>query len=179
MQNYYGSALRFLYVTPRPGHRAQGLLRAGNRVLNCALGRSGIGTKRGEGDGVTPRGQFPVLSAMIRPERVPVRQAHVELVNIAANDGWCDAPGDRNYNCPVSLPYPASHEKLAREDHLYDIALVMDINVTKRLTVGGSAIFFHLARDDYGPTEGCIAVSRPDMLWLIARIGPETLIIVK
>ena len=161
---------------PRPGNATQGLLHAGNRTLRCALGRSGIGIKRGEGDGVTPLGRFRLLGAMIRAERISVRSAAIDLTQILPTDGWCDAPGDRNYNRPVGLPYPASHEKLSRDDHLYDVAIVMDYNITRRLTAkgGGSAIFFHLARDNYSPTEGCVAISRRDMLWLLPRIGPET-----
>lgn len=180
MQNYYGLALRFLRVRPRPGFATQGLLHAGNRTLRCALGRAGIGIKRGEGDGVTPRGKFRLLGAMIRADRVSLRNAEIELTSILPTDGWCDAPGDRNYNRPVSLPYPASHEKLARDDHLYDVALVMDYNISQRVTAkgGGSAIFFHLARPDYSPTEGCVAVSRRDMMWLLPRIGPNTQMVV-
>ena len=161
---------------PRPGNPTQGLLHAGKRTLRCALGRSGIGIKRGEGDGITPRGRFDLLGAMIRADRVPVRNLWLELSRIEESGGWCDAPGDRNYNRPVTLPYPASHERLAREDHLYDVALVMDYNVTQRLTAkgGGSAIFFHLARQNYAPTEGCVAISRQDMLWLLPRIGADT-----
>ncbi|NKB53106.1 MAG: L,D-transpeptidase family protein [Rhizobiaceae bacterium] len=174
MQNYYGSTLNFLNVTTRPGYRDQGLLSAGGHTLRCALGRSGIGIKRGEGDGITPRGQFRLLSAMVRSERVSLRNAGINLHSIDAGDGWCDAPGDRNYNRPVGLPYPASCEKLARDDHLYDIAIVLDINISRRMTVGGSAIFFHLARDDYRATEGCVAISRRDMLWLLPRIGTQT-----
>ena len=33
----------------------------------------------------------------------------------------------------------------------------------------GSAIFLHLARNDYGPTEGCIALKRADLLALLAE----------
>ncbi|MEP0943217.1 MAG: L,D-transpeptidase family protein [Rhizobiaceae bacterium] len=180
MQNYCGSALRFIRVKPRPGYPAEGLLQAGNRTLRCALGRSGIGIKRGEGDGVTPLGRFRLLGTMIRAERVPLRSAAIDLTSIMPTDGWCDEPGDRNYNRPVTLPYPASHENLAREDHLYDVVLVMDYNISQRITArgGGSAIFFHLARKNYTPTEGCVAISRRDMLWLLPRVSAETEMIV-
>ena len=127
---------------------------------------------------MTPRGRFRLLGAMIRKDRIAIREAKIDLTSIEEDDGWCDAPGDRNYNRPVTLPYAASHEKLARDDHLYDIALVMDFNVSKRMTVGGSAIFFHLARDGYSPTEGCVAVSRRDMEWLLPRIGPNTMMVI-
>ena len=140
----------------------------------CSLGRSGIGLKKGEGDGITPRGQFSLLSGMIRPDRVLIRSCQFDLSLIGEHDGWCDAVGDRNYNRPVNLPYTASHEVLKRGDNLYDIILVMDFNITRYLPLGGSAIFFHLSHADYRPTEGCVAIARRDMEWLLPRIGPET-----
>ena len=37
----------------------------------------------------------------------------------------------------------------------------------------GSAIFLHLARDGYAPTEGCVALNRNDLeaLLAVAQIG--------
>ena len=128
---------------------------------------------------MTPRGRFGLLHAMIRTDRVPLRTSNLTWQHIAENDGWCDAAGDPNYNRPVTLPYGASHEKLSRDDHLYDVVLVMDHNITSRMGVGGSAIFFHLAHDDYRPTEGCIAISRAHMLRLLPRIGPYTMMIIE
>jgi L,D-peptidoglycan transpeptidase YkuD (ErfK/YbiS/YcfS/YnhG family) len=107
-----------------------------------------------------------------------MRHGRLALHRIGRGDGWCDEQGDRNYNCPVGLPYRASHEQLWRQDHLYDVALVMDFNIRQHLGVGGSAIFFHIAHEDYRPTEGCVAVSRTDMLWLLPRIGTRTVMIV-
>lgn len=87
---------------------------------------------------------------------------------VSATDGWCDAVFDRNYNRPVRLPYGASTEKMLREDRIYDVCIVMDWNFRQRVQGRGSAIFFHIARPDYAPTEGCIAVSPRDM----ARLSP-------
>lgn len=179
VQNVKTSQFSHIHICTRPGVKTKGLLRAGGRVLPCALGRAGIATKRGEGDGITPRGTFHLLAAMVRADRVGVRNCSLGLHLIGAEDGWCDAAGDRNYNQPVRLPYPASHERLMREDHLYDIAWVMDFNVRRRMTVGGSAIFFHLAHDDYRPTEGCVAISREHMLWLLPHIGRQTVMVIK
>lgn len=179
MQNYYGPSLGIIRVASRPGNRSLGLLQAAGRVIPCALGRSGIGIKRGEGDGITPRGRFLLLAAMIRMDKCPLRRGRVEYQQIAPDDGWCDAPQDRNYNRPVHLPYAASHEKLWRDDHLYDVAMVMDHNVTRHMSVGGSAIFFHLASDDYRATEGCVAIARRDMLWLLPQIGPQTVMVIE
>lgn len=171
--------LERITVRRRPGFKTQGIMLIDNQVIPCALGRSGIGVKRGEGDGITPLGQFGLLNAMVRTDRVPLREFNVPWREIKPDDGWCDAVGDANYNCPVPLPYPASHERLFRKDHLYDIVFVMDHNVTRRLGVGGSAIFFHLSHDDYRPTEGCVAISRADMLRLVPHIGPNTVMVVE
>jgi L,D-peptidoglycan transpeptidase YkuD (ErfK/YbiS/YcfS/YnhG family) len=33
----------------------------------------------------------------------------------------------------------------------------------------GSAIFLHIARPDYAPTEGCIALARRDLLFVLRQ----------
>lgn len=116
---------------------------------------------------------------MLRADNVRLRILQLKWKNIRSQDGWCDSAGHPRYNRPVNLPIVASHEKLKRDDHLYDMVVVMDHNVTRHLSVGGSAIFFHLAYDDYRPTEGCVAISRRDMEWLLPRIGPQTIMIVE
>ena len=125
-----------------------------------------------EGDGGTPIGRHALLAGFARFDRRAPGPLAFPLAAIRSGDGWCDAPGDRNYNRAVALPYPAGHERMMRDDRLYDTVLVMDHNVTRRLTRGGSAIFFHVARPGFPPTEGCVAVSPRDMAWLLARLRP-------
>jgi len=36
----------------------------------------------------------------------------------------------------------------------------------------GSAIFLHVAQDDYRPTEGCIALAKDDLLAVLAKLVP-------
>lgn len=107
-----------------------------------------------------------------------LRAARLDLAPIRACDGWCDEPGDRNYNRKVCLPYDGCHESLARSDHLYDTVIVLDFNICRRMQVGGSGIFFHLARSKYTPTEGCVAISSSDMDWLLPRVGPRTVMVI-
>lgn len=97
---------------------------------------------------------------------------------IDATGGWCDAVGDRNYNRQVKHPYPASAEHLRRGDHLYDIVIVLGHNDRPRVQGLGSAIFIHLARDGYQPTEGCIALSRNSMIKLIRSMGARSRIVI-
>lgn len=60
---------------------------------------------------------------------------------------------------------------MTRADALYDLVVVLDWNFRRRLQGRGSAIFLHLARPGFRPTEGCIAVTRPTMRLLLARLG--------
>ena len=166
-------------VRKAPGSKTRGVMLVDGRAIACALGRSGIGVYKREGDGKTPLGRFDLLSAMLRTDRVDRRKMRFRWMSIRADNGWCDEAGHRLYNAPVELPFPASHEKLKRDDHLYDMVVVMDHNIKRHLSVGGSAIFFHLAHSDYRPTEGCVAIARHDMEWLLPRIGPKTIMTIE
>jgi L,D-peptidoglycan transpeptidase YkuD (ErfK/YbiS/YcfS/YnhG family) len=95
---------------------------------------------------------------------------------IGRSDGWCDAPGDRNYNRPVRQPYPASAEPLWRGDELYDLVVVLDYNLRPRVRGRGSAIFMHVARPGYRPTEGCIALRRDHLQLLLSWLAPGSII---
>jgi L,D-peptidoglycan transpeptidase YkuD (ErfK/YbiS/YcfS/YnhG family) len=144
----------------------------GEGARRAAIGRSGIGDKRREGDGVTPLGTFPVRSLFYRADRMADPQTALSLSRILPGDGWCDAPDDPRYNRWVREPYAASHESLWRDDALYDLIVVLGFNDDPVVAGRGSAIFLHVARPDYGPTEGCIALAKGDLLALAARLAP-------
>ena len=131
-----------------------------------------------ESDGKTVTGVFPVLFGFYRPDRMVRPRTRLPMVPLSPELGWCDAPGHAAYNRPVALPFDASHERMWRDDGLYDVVLVPDVNVLAPVAGRGSALFIHIARPGYTPTEGCIAVSRRDMGLLLDRIGPETPLVV-
>ncbi len=161
-------------VTRRPGTRSEGLVHLSDGVRQCALGRSGVSALKREGDGASPLGLWPLRALMYRADRVARPQTSLPIHAIGDDDGWSDDAADRNYNRMVRLPSPRSAEGLMRQDHLYDLILVMGYNDRPRVRGKGSAIFIHLARPGYLPTEGCIALSKPDFLALLREVGPET-----
>ena len=55
-----------------------------------------------------------------------------------------------------------------RSDALYDVIGVLGWNDAPVARNRGSAIFLHVARPDYAPTEGCVALALPDLLELLA-----------
>jgi L,D-peptidoglycan transpeptidase YkuD (ErfK/YbiS/YcfS/YnhG family) len=152
-------------VKPRGGMT---VLDWGEGPRRAAVGRSGIGVKLGEGDGVTPLGTYALRKLYWRADRIEWLVTELPVQAIARNDGWCDAPGDESYNRPVKRPYPASSETLWREDGLYDLVVVIGFNDDPVVDGAGSAIFLHVAREDYGPTEGCVALAKDDLLALLA-----------
>lgn len=144
------------------------------RETRCALGKGGViaAADKREGDGCSPLGVWPIRRVLYRPDRTPAPQSRLPVQAIAPNDGWCDAPGDPNYNRPVSLPYPASAEQLWRDDKVYDFVLVLAHNDDPVVPLMGSAIFLHVARPNWEPTEGCIALQPWDVLELIGKAEP-------
>jgi L,D-peptidoglycan transpeptidase YkuD (ErfK/YbiS/YcfS/YnhG family) len=158
---------------------SQGKLHLGLQTFPCALGRGGRAPKAGEGDGVTPIGRWAVRQVLYRPDRGRRPQTLLPVSAIRPQMGWCDAPGDPNYNRMVAIPYPASHECLWRNDHLYDLLAVLSFNDRPRASGRGSAIFLHLAHRDYSPTQGCIALSRRHLERLLAAMRPADRIVIE
>lgn len=142
----------------------------GNGRKRAAVGSAGIAVKGGEGDGVTPRGIFPVREIFYRADRMAAPRTQLPLRLIQGDDGWCDAPDDPNYNRLVKLPYPASAEHMWREDHLYDLVAVLGYNDNPVVPGRGSAIFVHMARGDYAATHGCVALAYEDLLAAIEQL---------
>ena len=150
----------------------------GSWRLRCALGRSGISDQKHEGDGATPAGAFPMRQLLYRPDRESRPTTLLPCATISAGDGWCDAPRDKAYNRLVHLPYPASAEQLWREDHLYDLLVVLGYNDDPVVPGQGSAIFLHLAAPDFAPTVGCVALKRDDFLTVIATADRGSRVII-
>jgi L,D-peptidoglycan transpeptidase YkuD (ErfK/YbiS/YcfS/YnhG family) len=153
--------------------------RFGGRRLPCAIGRGGIGAKRGEGDGISPRGLWRVESILYRADRIAPPRTALPCRPIGPRDGWSDDPADPAYNAPVHRPHPFGHERLARPDPLYDLVAVLDFNLTPRVPGAGSAIFLHVWRGPRRPTAGCIGLRRQDLLWILERWTPRSRVAIR
>jgi L,D-peptidoglycan transpeptidase YkuD (ErfK/YbiS/YcfS/YnhG family) len=156
---------------------SRGWFKIGSLIFPCALGRAGCRALKREGDGATPLGFWDLRALLYRPDRVRRPRTHLAVKPIRPHDGWCDAPADRNYNRPVSHPYPASAERLWRADGLYDIVVVLGCNDCPRVRGRGSAIFLHVAKPGYAPTEGCIALARAHLIRLLECLGPRSALV--
>jgi L,D-peptidoglycan transpeptidase YkuD (ErfK/YbiS/YcfS/YnhG family) len=141
-------------------------------AVRCALGRSGVRRDKREGDGATPVGCFPLRRVLYRADRLDRPATTLPCQPIATDDGWCDDPADFRYNRPVKRPCPAGHEALWRTDSVYDVIVVLGHNDDPPVPGLGSAVFLHVARPDFAPTAGCVALARLDLLRLLESCGP-------
>lgn len=138
------------------------------RTYRCALGRGGIARHKQEGDGATPAGLLPLRRLLWRADRLAIPRAAVPREPIGPTDGWCDDPTHPDYNRMIRLPHQARHEALWRDDSVYDLIGVLGWNDAPVRRDAGSAIFLHLARPDFAPTEGCIALPCEELLGILA-----------
>jgi L,D-peptidoglycan transpeptidase YkuD (ErfK/YbiS/YcfS/YnhG family) len=157
-------------VRRAPGDARKARIALRHGVRPAALGRTGIRALKREGDGGTPLGRFAVRQVLYRADRIRRPRTPLPVRAIREHDGWCDDPTSRNYNRLITLPSRRSAEGLKRDDHLYDLVLVLGYNDRPRMRGKGSAIFVHLARPGFSPTDGCIALGRHDLTMLLAEL---------
>jgi L,D-peptidoglycan transpeptidase YkuD (ErfK/YbiS/YcfS/YnhG family) len=169
------SAIR---IRAAAGNPRRGWLTAGGQTIPVALGRGGIKANKREGDGGTPKGSFRPRQLWWRADRHPRPRTLLAVRAIGPEDAWCEEPSSRHYNRPVLLDRAHSGDRLKRDDQLYDFIVEIDHNSSPRIKGRGSAVFLHLARPNFGPTAGCISMTKSAMLRLLQRLGPETKILI-
>src|SRR5206468_1471228 len=145
----------------------------------AVCGRGGVRADKREGDGASPEGIFPLLYGFYRADRIARPESGLPIIALQPNHGWVDEPADPNYNRLVTLPYPASHEEMWLADGLYDLVVVIGYNTDPVVPGRGSAIFLHVARPDFSPTAGCIAIPRDALARLLGLLGPGSTITIR
>lgn len=149
-------------------------LECDGKAYPIATGKNGFSGNKREGDNCTPIGTYALRECWYRADKLPnPPRTRLPLRIIQPDDGWCDDPAHPAYNTHVKLPFPASHEKLWRDDDVYDVVVPLGYNDSPVVPGKGSAIFMHVARPGYVGTEGCVALALPDLLELLAKLGPE------
>ena len=140
----------------------------------CTIGKRGIISKKVEGDKCTPRGRFKLKYIFYRKERVKKIHSKLKTIPIKKNYGWCDDIQSKLYNKFIKFPFKGSAERLYIKENMYDIIVVINYNINPVKKKRGSAIFLHVAKKNYEPTLGCIALSKKDLKYLLSIINKET-----
>jgi L,D-peptidoglycan transpeptidase YkuD (ErfK/YbiS/YcfS/YnhG family) len=170
-----------IVITPHPTYPAA-LATFNGLSYEVVVGKNGVTAHKVEGDNATPVGTFALLSVLVRPSSRNSVTTKLFTALIEEDDVWCDDVRSQLYNQPMKLAEVGemSHERMYRDDHLYDIVIDVDVNRSPAVPGKGSAIFIHLARnqDDPAatPTAGCIAFKRADLIELLSHCTPDTLL---
>ena len=149
-----------------------------NYKLRCAVGKRGISSKKKEGDKKTPKGEFKLKYILYRKDRIFDLKTKLKKIEIKKEMRWCDDPTSKNYNKIISSSNKYSCEKLWRKQNIYDIILVIDYNLNPIIKNKGSAIFLHLAKINYLPTKGCVAINKKNMRLLVSKLDKKSKLII-
>ena len=151
-----------------------------NFDVACALGRGGIASAddKQEGDGKSPLGSYAIRRIFFRPDKEEVPVSKFPVSAITPEMGWCDAPEDEAYNKLVRYPWRASAEQLWRDGDVYDLIVVLGHNDDPVVAEKGSAIFLHIARESFTPTEGCVAIARDALRKLITLMDIDDRLVI-
>ena len=149
-----------------------------NYKAKCSVGKRGIGLKRKEGDLITPKGKYKIKYILYRKDRVKI-QSKIKKINIKKEMGWCDDPNSKKYNKLIKLPSIYKYEKLYKRENVYDIIIVLNYNMNPTIKNKGSAIFIHVAKKDYGKTEGCVAVKKAHLLRITKDLKRSTTVLIE
>lgn len=144
----------------------------------CSIGKGRIAKGKVEGDSKTPAGSFPLRKIYFRPDRVPRPRTILPTTALKPLDGWCCDPQDKNYNQFIDLPSHSEHERLWRSDNLYDLIGVIGYNDNSVILGAGSAIFLHIATNNFSATQGCIALSKENLSKIFLEWKTEDHIII-
>jgi L,D-peptidoglycan transpeptidase YkuD (ErfK/YbiS/YcfS/YnhG family) len=177
--NPHARPLSAVRIRAAAGDPRRGWLTAGGQAVPVALGRGGIRANKREGDGGTPKGTFRPRQLWWRADRHPRPRTFLPVRPIGPEDAWCEDPDSRHYNQPLRLDHDQGGDRLRRDDHLYDFIVEIDHNTSPRIKGHGSAVFLHLARNNFAPTAGCVSMTKSAMLRLLRRLGPETRIVIE
>lgn len=145
-----------------------------NFKFRCSFGKAGIKKKEKEGDNITPRGIFKINCVYYRSDKIKKIITPFKKIKIRKTMGWCDDPSSSFYNKEIKLPNKFNYEKFYRKDNLYDIIVPLNYNTNPIIKNKGSAIFIHIADNNYKPTAGCIGIKKNNLIKLLSIIKKNT-----
>ena len=141
--------------------------------VRASIGRNGFAqeNEKIEGDGKTPNGLYAMGQLYSYEANVDTK---IPFQQVDSLDKWIDDSSSIDYNKYVRGETNAKsfeHLKLKSIDYKY--CMVIEYNTQPVVKGKGSAIFFHVADENYTPTSGCVAIAEKDMLQFLKWFKPN------
>jgi L,D-peptidoglycan transpeptidase YkuD (ErfK/YbiS/YcfS/YnhG family) len=172
-----------LVTVTAPLHATAGVLSIWTRDGACwrrvggpwlaRLGRSGLSTRKREGDGATPVGTFALGATAYGI--APDPGVHLRYHRLVCGDWWDEDPASPTYNtfrhvaCGATPAFRGASEALWRIAPQYRYFAVIDYNDRPVVAGRGSAIFLHVA---VGATAGCVSLPERKLVQLLRWLRP-------
>jgi L,D-peptidoglycan transpeptidase YkuD (ErfK/YbiS/YcfS/YnhG family) len=141
------------------------------------FGKNGVTSDKREGDGATPSGVYTFGRAFGGAWDPGSATPYTKVSDL---DVWVDDPGSKFYNEWAQNNYPdadwSSAEQLVKFPNAYKYAIAINYNTDPVVPGKGSAIFLHCSSGN--PTEGCISVPEPAMVFFLFFIQEGTKIVI-
>ena len=139
--------------------------------FKCCIGKKGLTKKKVEGDKKTPKGEFKLGNLYFRNDRNNRPETSLKTIILKKNMGWCDDVNSKKYyNKLINIKSKVRHEKLFRRDFKYDYLIHIKYNCKKNKLGKGSAIFMHCSFDDLRNTNGCVALKKNNLKFIINNL---------
>ncbi|WP_175517943.1 L,D-transpeptidase family protein [Thiothrix caldifontis] len=157
-------------------------VRVGRNGLGWGVGlhQDGDVVQKQEGDGKAPAGVFPLGMVFGYADQVPVGLQMPYRI-ASDRDYFIDAVDSPDYNRWRSIPldqanepkqYWRSFERMRRDDHQYELGMMVGHNLFPTTAGRGSAIFLHVWLNPDTATSGCTAMSKADLLSILTWLKP-------
>jgi L,D-peptidoglycan transpeptidase YkuD (ErfK/YbiS/YcfS/YnhG family) len=131
-----------------------------------------------EGDSRSPIGVFD-LGGVWGTDRSVKRHPNTHYHQVSSRDLWVEDSESKFYNQFLTLPHEPStpwekSAQMKQNDHAHSLKLFISHNAPPNaIPHGGSAIFFHIWRNDgNSASSGCTTMSEDRLRWLINAIDP-------
>ncbi len=149
--------------------------------FRCAVGINGFAAPddRNEGAGTTPIGRWVMREVFYRADRIAAPETVLSIRAIKPTDGWSDSIKGPILNGLVTCPYNGTEEALWRDDHLYDIIVILGFNDIQPVKGRGSTIFLHIGHEGLvKPSAGCVHLAREDLLKVLSEADKNSAVLV-
>ena len=140
--------------------------------FKCVIGKRGLTSNKMRVIKNTKRSIF-LRPLYYRKDKFSNPETKLKKIIINKNMGWCDDINSKYYNKPINTNNKFRHEKLFRNDGIYDLLIPINYNTKNPIKNKGSAIFIHLTKN-FKSTLGCIALKENDFLVLLKLINKKT-----